>query len=124
MVASEVVIIIGALGIGVYSALRQYSWVDHAITAVSFVGYSMPIFFIALLSMYIFGVLFKRWGLPYLPTVGMFDPEQGKTVGQVMLHMILASIKYLADQLCRVQPVYRSTMLEVTGAGLYPHSES
>ncbi len=75
MIASEIVVIIGALLVGIYSALRQYSAFDHFLTAILFVGYSMPIFFVGLLSMYIFSVLFKRWGLPYLPTVGMFDPQ-------------------------------------------------
>ena len=115
MVASEAVIIIGAIGIGVYSALRQYSWVDHAITAVSFVGYSMPIFFIALLSMYIFGVLFKRWGLPYLPTIGMFDPGIGKNVGQVLLHLILPVFSISLISFAAYSRYIRSTMLEVLG---------
>ena len=78
MVPAEIIIVVFSLVVGVFSALRQYSMADHIITGVSFVGYSMPIFFIALLSMYIFGVMFKRWGLPYLPTVGMFDPSVGK----------------------------------------------
>jgi len=115
MVASEAVIIIGAIGIGVYSALRQYSWVDHAITAVSFVGYSMPIFFIALLSMYIFGVLFKRWGLPYLPTIGMFDPGVGKNVGQVLLHLVLPVFSISLISFAAYSRYIRSTMLEVLG---------
>ena len=89
MVASEIIIILGSLLVGIYSALRQYSILDHTITALSFIGYSMPIFFIALLSMYLFAILFKRWGLPYLPTVGMFDPQVGKTTAQVLWHMVL-----------------------------------
>jgi peptide/nickel transport system permease protein len=89
MIPAEIVIIGGALLVGIYSALRQYSTLDHFVTAITFVGYSMPIFFIALLSMYIFAVLFRRWGLPYLPTVGMFDASVGKTPLQVMWHMIL-----------------------------------
>ena len=28
--------------------------------------------------MYIFAVNFRKWGLPYLPTVGMFDPQVGR----------------------------------------------
>lgn len=115
MIASEAVIIIGAVGIGVYSALRQYSWVDHAITAVSFVGYSMPIFFIALLSMYIFGVLFKRWGLPYLPTIGMFDPGIGKNIGQVLLHLVLPVFSISLISFAAYSRYIRSTMLEVLG---------
>jgi len=113
MGASEIVIIIGALLIGIYSALRQYSLVDHVVTAVSFVGYSMPIFFIALLTMYIFSVNFKRWGLPYLPTVGMFDPGIGKTAGQVALHMILPVFSLSFIYFAGYSRYVRSTMLEV-----------
>jgi peptide/nickel transport system permease protein len=113
MLASEVVVILGALIIGVYSALRQYSTMDHVVTGLSFIGYSMPIFFIGLLSMYIFGVLLKRWGLPYLPTVGMFDPKVGKTTTQVIWHMILPVITISVVSLAAYSRYIRSTMLEV-----------
>lgn len=113
MLVSEAVIIVGALLVGVYSALRQYSTMDHIVTGLSFVGYSMPIFFIALLLMYIFSVLFKRWGLPYLPTVGMFDPVQGKTVAQVAWHMVLPVLSISIISLAAYSRYVRSTMLEV-----------
>ena len=113
MVASEIFIIVGALLMGIYSALRQYSLMDNLITAFSFIGYSMPIFFIALLSMYIFAVLFKRWGLPYLPTVGMFDPQVGKTPGQVAIHMILPVLSISLISFAAYSRYIRSTMLEV-----------
>jgi len=113
MLASEVVVILGAMLVGVYSALRQYSVLDHTVTALSFIGYSMPIFFIALLSMYVFGVLFKRWGLPYLPTVGMFDPQAGKTVWQVMYHMVLPVLSMSIVSLASYSRYIRSTMLDV-----------
>ncbi len=113
MLAAEVVVIFGALLVGVYSALRQYSLLDHTVTALSFIGYSMPIFFIALISMYIFGVLFKRWGLPYLPTVGMFDPQEGKSVWQVMYHMVLPVLSMSVVSLASYSRYIRSTMLDV-----------
>lgn len=115
MLASEIIIILGALLVGVYSALRQYSFADNVITALLFIGYSMPIFFIALISMYIFAVLFKRWGLPYLPTVGMFDPQIGKTPGQVLLHMILPVLSMAIISFAAYSRYIRSTMLEVMG---------
>ncbi len=115
MLASEIIIILGALLVGVYSALRQYSFADNLITALLFIGYSMPIFFIALISMYIFAVLFKRWGLPYLPTVGMFDPQIGKTPGQVMLHMVLPVLSMAIISFAAYSRYIRSTMLEVMG---------
>src|SRR5687768_11910069 len=71
MGTSELVTILLALGIGVYSALHKYSLIDNIITALSFIFYSMPIFWIALALLWIFAVTFKQAGLPYLPTVGM-----------------------------------------------------
>ena len=113
MVASEIIIILGSLLVGIYSALRQYSLVDHVVTAFSFIGYSMPIFFIALISMYLFGVMFKRWGLPYLPTVGMFDPQEGKTLGQVAWHLVLPVLSISIISFAAYSRYIRSTMLEV-----------
>ncbi len=113
MIVAEFVIIVGSLIVGIYSALRQYSALDHIMTAIFFIGYSMPIFFIALISMYLFAVLFKRWGLPYLPTVGMFDPQVGKTTGQVLLHMVLPVLSMSFISFAAYSRYIRSTMLEV-----------
>lgn len=113
MVVSEVVIVVFALAIGIFSALRQYSLADHIITAISFIGFSTPIFFFALISIYIFSVNFKRWGLPYLPAVGMFDPQVGKTPGQVALHMILPVFTIAFVSIAAYSRYIRSTMLEV-----------
>jgi peptide/nickel transport system permease protein len=112
MLTAEAVIIIGSLLIGIYAALRQYSWVDNLVTALSFIGYSMPIFFVALGLMYIFAVNFKAWGLPYLPTVGMFDPRVGKTFWQVIWHMILPIITIAITSFAANSRYVRSTMLE------------
>ena len=113
MSVSEVIIIIFALLIGIYSALHQYSKTDHVITAISFIGYSTPIFFFALLSIYIFSVNFQKWGLPSLPAVGMFDPQIGKTPGQVALHMILPVLTISFVSIAGYSRYIRSTMLEV-----------
>jgi peptide/nickel transport system permease protein len=86
---------------------------DNLITGISFIGYSMPIFFIALVSMYIFSVNFKRWGLPYLPTVGMFDPQVGKTASEVLRHLILPVFSISFISLAAYSRYIRGTMLEV-----------
>jgi peptide/nickel transport system permease protein len=113
MGASEIVIIVIALVVGIYSALRQYSLIDNVVTAVTFIGYSMPVFLVGLLSMYIFAVQFERWGLPSLPTVGMFDPREGKTTLQVLLHMVLPVFTLSFIYLAAYSRYIRSTMLEV-----------
>jgi peptide/nickel transport system permease protein len=113
MLSGELIVVLGALVVGVYSALKQYSMLDHIVTGLSFIGYSMPIFFIALLLMFVFAVLFKRWGLPYLPTVGMFDPQVGKNLGQVLYHMVLPVASMSIVSLASYSRYIRSTMLDV-----------
>lgn len=115
MVTVEVVIIIFSVLIGVFSAARPYSLFDNIVTSLSFVGYSMPIFLIALLLMYLFSVNFKNWGLPYLPTVGMFNPEVGRTPGQIALHLILPVLSLSIISVAGYSRYVRSSMLEVLG---------
>ena len=115
MVTAELVIIIFSLAIGVYSAIKPYTFFDNFVTGLSFVGYSMPIFLIALLSMYLFSINFKEWGLPYLPTVGMFDPQEGRTPGQIALHMVLPIFALSVISIAGYSRYVRSSMLEVLG---------
>jgi peptide/nickel transport system permease protein len=113
MIVSEIVIITGSLLIGIYSALRQYSVLDNIITTATFILYSMPVFFFALLVMNLFAVNFKRWGLPYLPTVGMFDPEVGQTPTQVAWHMVLPVATLSFVYFAAYSRYVRSSMLDV-----------
>ena len=115
MVTAEAVIIIAALLIGIYSALNQYTAVDNVITAATFIFYSMPVFFFALLAMYIFAVNFKKWGLPYLPTVGMFEPAAGQTPAQVAWHVVLPVATLSFGFIAGYSRYIRSTMLEAMG---------
>ncbi|HXF84467.1 MAG TPA: ABC transporter permease [Anaerolineales bacterium] len=113
MLTAEILIILFSLGIGVYSALKQYSLWDNVITALSFVGYSMPVFWLALMLIYVFAVNFKRWGLPYLPTVGMFDPQIGKTSLELIRHMVLPVATLTIISVAGYSRYVRSSMLEV-----------
>jgi peptide/nickel transport system permease protein len=115
MLTAEAIILCAALLIGIYSALHQYSAMDNTITALTFIFYSMPVFFFALLTMYIFAVNFKAWGLPYLPTVGMFEPETGKTTSQIAWHMVLPVATLSFGFVAGYSRYIRSTMLEAMG---------
>ena len=115
MITAEIVIIILSLTIGLYSALRPYSWIDNLLTGLSFIGYSMPVFWLALMLMYIFAVNFRKWGLPYLPTVGMFEPQIGKTPGELIKHMILPVTTLAIISIAGYSRYVRSSVLEVLG---------
>jgi peptide/nickel transport system permease protein len=118
MSVSEIVIILVSLIVGVYQATHQYSLLDNVLTAISFIGYSMPIFFIALGLILIFAVWFKelnvRQGLtwlPYLPTGTAIWDESN--VGAWVTHLILPVASLTIISVAGYTRYIRSSMLEV-----------
>jgi len=57
-----------ALPAGIYQALRRYSLFDQVVTFFSYVGYSMPTFWLGLMMLMIFAVIFR-----ILPVSGVED---------------------------------------------------
>ena len=113
MVTSEIFIIIISIILGVVSAVKQYSAIDNIITTFSFIGYSMPIFFIAFGVMQIFAVQFKAWGLPYLPTGA--DIWNHNDLGALVRHMVLPVSCLVIIQVAGYSRFLRSSILEVLG---------
>ena len=113
MSTSEVFIILISLILGLVSALKQYSLADNLITSFSFIGFSMPIFFIALGSIQLFAVQFKAWGLPYLPTGA--DIWSPKDPVQLIRHLILPVSCLVIIQTAGYSRFLRSSILEVLG---------
>jgi len=113
MLVAEIVIVIFSLSIGIFSALKRYTIPDHIITGLSFIGFSMPIFWIALLLMYIFAVKFKAWGLPYFPTVGKYDLTVGPTISQIAWHMVLPVLSISIISIAGYTRYIRSCMIDV-----------
>ncbi|MFA5874472.1 MAG: ABC transporter permease, partial [Anaerolineales bacterium] len=113
MVTAEIVTLLVALLLGIISAVKQYSFLDNLVTTFSFVGYSVPIFFIALGLILIFAVQFKQLGWPYLPTGA--DIWDQKNLGQLIRHMILPVSALVIIQTANYSRFIRSSILEVLG---------
>jgi len=118
MLTAEVVIVTLSLVVGVYQATHQYSFLDNLLTSLSFIGYSMPIFFVALGMILIFAVWFKElnvkqgltW-LPYLPTgANIWDQSQ---IGNWIRQMILPVASLTIISVAGYTRYVRSSMLEV-----------
>ena len=58
-----------AFPIGVYSATHQYSWTDHGLTFIGFLGLATPNFLLALVLLYVANVYFGT------SIGGLMDPE-------------------------------------------------
>ncbi len=73
-----------AIPVGTISAIRQYSWFDHAATSLAFAGNSLPTFWIGLMLIMIFAV-----GLRWLPAGGMYTLGEPSSLGDRLRYLIL-----------------------------------
>jgi peptide/nickel transport system permease protein len=62
--ASQIVALLIALPVGIYSAARPYSWFDRIASTLAFVGFSLPTFFTGLLLILLFSI--KLDWLPFV----------------------------------------------------------
>ncbi len=113
MLSSYVLTLLICIPLGVISAVRKNSWVDHAITFFSFAGMAIPSFWLALVL-----VLFFSINLNWLPAIGMSnpllkDPSFLVRAGDVFLHMLLPLLTMTILSLAGLTRYQRSTMLEV-----------
>ena len=103
-----------AVGVGVYSAARQYSLLDYTFTGLSFLGLSMPVFWFALMAIqFLVFVPTKRFDLaePLFFSVGMRSatPQPFDTIRHLTLPVLTLSVQLVAGW-SRYQ---RSSMLDV-----------
>jgi peptide/nickel transport system permease protein len=70
--------------IGVISAFRQYSAWDYVVTVFTFVGVSIPVFFLGLGLIYVFALKLK-----VLPPGGMATVGAPPTLGDALAHLVL-----------------------------------
>lgn len=110
---SLILILITAIPIGVYSAVRQYSFFDKVMTVFVFVGFATPTFWLALLLMILFGIY-----LGWLPISGLtsFGYENLSLWGRFLdlsRHLILPVFVSAFGGLAGLSRYMRSNMLEV-----------
>lgn len=108
MTTSLVVSMILAVPAGIYSAVRQYSAGDYTVVTLSFLGSSIPGFFLSLILIYVFTIR-----LGWLPSSGMSTLGAEKTAGDIIKHMIMP-VLVLATSMAGTNIRYiRSAMLEI-----------
>jgi peptide/nickel transport system permease protein len=71
IIISESLAIILGIAVGIYSAIRQYSVFDYMFTSVSFLGFALPTFWLALLLQIAFTDIFLRWNVRIFYTSGL-----------------------------------------------------
>ncbi len=97
-----------AVPAGIYSAINQYSKGDYAVVTASFLGSSIPSFFLSLLLIYLFTVK-----LGWLPSSGMETLGSGGGFTDVAAHMVMP-VLVLAFSMAGTNIRYiRSAVLEI-----------
>lgn len=97
-----------AIPIGIISAVKQNSKFDYLATGMSFVGTSIPNFFLGLALIYIFAV-----NLNVLPTGGMQTLGSDGGLGDRIMHMILPATVLGISIAGRKVRYVRASMLDV-----------
>jgi peptide/nickel transport system permease protein len=65
--------------VGIYSAIRQYSVFDYSFTTLSFLGFAMPVFWLALLLQIAFTDIYIHWHVRIFYTSGLNSTAGGST---------------------------------------------
>ncbi|MFR7717916.1 MAG: ABC transporter permease [Lachnospiraceae bacterium] len=108
MGVSLIVSLVFAVPAGIYSAIHQYEKGDYAVVTISFLGSSIPGFFLSLLLIYVFTVK-----LGWLPSSGMTTLGAVSGAGDVAAHMVMP-VLVLAFSMAGSNIRYiRSAVLEI-----------
>lgn len=99
-----------AIPVGIISATRQYSIIDYLTTSFSFLGISIPNFFLGLGAIYVFAIVF-----PIFPTGGMNTLGSSGGPVDTLMHLILPSVVLGTAIAGNMVRYVRSSMLEVLG---------
>jgi peptide/nickel transport system permease protein len=71
IVISDALALILGVAVGIYSAIRQYSIFDYTFTTISFLGFAMPTFWLALLLQIGFTDIYLHWNIRIFYTSGL-----------------------------------------------------
>jgi peptide/nickel transport system permease protein len=109
-----IVTLLIAIPLGIFSALRQYSFLDHILTALTFAGQSLPVFWFGLLLIIVFAVEIQNplTGKPLLPGAGMYTAGEPFSLWDRIRHLILPVIMLSAVSAAGYMRYMRSSMLE------------
>lgn len=99
-------IIIGVI-LGCFSAVKQYSAADYILTVISFIGRSVPIFFLGLFLVYIFALKLSLFPTSGMHTMGYSD------FGDLMKHLFLPCLSLSILRIAEFLRYSRASMLEV-----------
>ncbi len=105
MTGGMIVALLIGIPAGIVSALKQYTWIDHALIVVALIGLSMPVFWQGLLFQLL--LTQEKYGIALFPVAGYGDGN--------LRYLVLPSLVLGTNLSAVLARVTRSSMLEVRG---------
>ena len=116
---AELLALLLAIVIGVYSALRQYSSFDFSMTTFSFIGLAMPVFWLALM-LQVLVVQIQGWtGHKLFPIASLNDVDAGSGIDfwiDRAHHLALPVLVLMVASIAQYSRFMRASMLEVVNS--------
>ncbi len=114
MAVAWVVTLLIAIPVGILSAVRQYSKFDHAVTTLTFIGQSIPIFWFGLILLLVFYMKLENpfSGEPLLPAGGVSTMGAPFSLADRVTHLILPVTMLAAGWVAWYSRFLRASMLE------------
>jgi peptide/nickel transport system permease protein len=111
---AEVLALILGVSVGIYSAIRQYSVFDYTFTTISFLGFAMPTFWLALLLQIAFTDIYLNWNVRIFYTSGLNTLPGGPAWSIDRLqHLALPVMTLLIISFALYSRFMRASMLDV-----------
>ena len=119
VIAAEMLALLLAIGIGVFSAVRQYSPFDYMATGMSFVGLAIPVFWLGLILQIVFTNIFVKWDVRIFYTASLSSVDAGSGFHFYLdriQHLVLPVVTLATVQIAVYSRFMRASMLEVVHA--------
>ena len=119
VIVAELLAVMIAVGIGVYSALRQYSVFDYTATTFSFIGLSLPVFWLALMLQVSVVYVYQWTGYNIFPIASLSSIDPGSGIHfwiDRAHHLVLPVIVLMIASIATYSRFMRASMLEVVNS--------
>ena len=113
IIIAEILAMILGIAVGIFSAIKQYSLFDYFFTSVSFLGYAMPTFWLALLLQILFVDIYLHWNVRIFYTSGLNNIGQGTWSLDRMQHIALPVLTLTIISFALYSRYMRASMLDV-----------
>ncbi|MHB1243264.1 MAG: ABC transporter permease [Gaiellaceae bacterium] len=113
VIAAELLALLFAVFIGVYSAVRQYSAFDYTFTTFSFLGLATPVFWLALMLQVLVVNIFLNYDIRIVYISNLSSTDPGNVLLDRIQHLALPVIVLAVASIAQYSRYMRAAMLDV-----------